>query len=302
MKKTALIKINKKRIVLILSIFFLLFVNFFVFKISFSSLAIVLILFVLVFEKEDIFFKELLLPVLLIFLYEISRAKAYDISKFLHRPLLDDVLIKWDKMLLSFDSETTVAFLQKNFSGISAGSFTPNWYDYLLFFAYLSFFVFWIFIGILAWKKSVSVFRKYIYGLIWISLFSVVVNIFFPSAPPWYANDVNLLPSVERIFFAARYFGIDYRFWVDGYGHNDFAAFPSMHAAWSFYGALWGEHIIGPKGLLLFIIPILVIFATWYGGEHYVVDSVFGCALASLGFLIGTKEDWWVSVKTKLHF
>jgi hypothetical protein len=299
-KKNICLKTNKKRILLVVFITLLVYLYFFVFKLAFFPLAIVLMLAVLFFRKEDLFFKELLLPVILISVFEASRAKAYDISQLLNRPLLDDDLIRWEKMLFVFDSETLVEFLQKNLSGIDAGSFIPNWYDYLLFFAYVSVFGFWVFVAALAWKKDIPTFRKYIYGFISLSFFSVIVNIFFPSVPPWYANNIHLLPDVERIFLSTRYFGIDYRFIVDGHGHNDFAAFPSLHAAWSFYGALWGEYILGPKALLLFVFPIFIIFTTWYGGEHYVIDSIFGCALASLAFLIATKDDWWRDVRERV--
>jgi hypothetical protein len=294
--------VKGKRIVLILSLFVLLYVNFFVYKLSFTALAVVLIVGALIFKKEDLFLKELSIPMLLLFLYEILRAEAYNISKLLNRPLLNDSIIQWEKSVFSIDSQALVEFLQKNFSAVGSGAFTLNWYDYLLFLAYVSFFWFWIFIAFLAWKKGIRTFRKYIYGFLGISLFSTVIYIFFPSAPPWYAGDMHLLPDVERIFFESKYFGIDYQYWVNGYGHNDFAAFPSLHAAWSFYGALWGEYIIGAKGLLLFLVPILVIFSTWYGGEHYVIDSVFGCALASFVFLLGTREDWLPHVKSKLKY
>ena len=155
--------VKGKRIILVLSLLFVLYVNFFVYKLSFTALAVVLIIGALIFKKEDLFLKELTLPVILLFVYEILRAEAYDISRLLNRPLLNDSLIQWEKSFFSINSQVLVEFLQKNFSAFGSGAFTLNWYYYILFFAYVSFFWFLIFIAFLAWKKVVRTFRKYIY-------------------------------------------------------------------------------------------------------------------------------------------
>jgi len=101
-----------KRIILVFFLFFLLYINFFVYKLSFTALAVALIIGALIFKKEDLFLKELTIPVLLLFVYEILRAEAYNISKLLNRPLLNDSLIQWEKSFFSINSQALVEFLQ----------------------------------------------------------------------------------------------------------------------------------------------------------------------------------------------
>lgn len=278
------LKENRDTILLVFLFSLVVFINFFVYKFGFSFATLVLIFLALVFHKEKIFIKELIGPILLFYMYEFLRAEAYNISKILNRPMLGDTLVMLDKDFFTIDGEMVTVFLQR--VGLNLDSFFLNITNYTFFLSYLSLFIFFLLIAFLAWRKSIRIFRKYIYGMIFFSFFSVLFYILFPSIPPWYASEIGLYPDIERIFFAKDYFNFDYVSLVGSYGHNNFAAFPSLHAAWSLYGALWGEYIIGPKGLWLFLVPLIIILGTWYGGEHYVIDSLFGCFLASITFLI----------------
>ena len=136
------------------------------------------------FRKEKEFFREWSVPILLFYLYEYVRGKAYVIAQFLNRPLLDKILIKWESKLFSINGTIPTVFLQYKLSDAAGGIFTPNWYDYVLFFFYTSFSWFWLIIGFLIWKNRKEIFNRYIYGLIGFSMVSAIIYIFFPSAPP----------------------------------------------------------------------------------------------------------------------
>ena len=77
---------------------------------------------------------------------------------------------------------------------------------------------------------------------------------------------------------------------VTKYGSNDFAAFPSHHAAWAFYASLFFVHVFGKKYWYMLVIPIIIAFASWYGAEHYVIDSIAGFIIAFIAYKLAVSE------------
>lgn len=74
---------------------------------------------------------------------------------------------------------------------------------------------------------------------------------------------------------------------------NQFAAMPSLHAAWATWCAVavvpyltsrWGRR-------LLTIYPVLTLFAIVVTGNHYWIDAVFGLLILGVGFIIGSSLD-----------
>lgn len=278
----------KMQLLLLLIAVLVILSYFFVYRFAFDGIVLLLIALAFILKKEKEFFRDWSIPVLLFYLYEFVRGKAYLFAEMLNRPLLNDVLVNWESRI--FGKIPTV-FLQYNLSNAEEGVFLPNWYDYLLFFFYVSFFVYWLGIGFLIWRKNSDLFKRYIYGLLGFSMVSAVIYIFFPSAPPWYASQVGILPPLERLMLSYDYFSAKYVTMVSTYGNNDFAAFPSLHAAWPFYVSLFAVGVWGKKALPLLMIPLIIAFATWYGAEHYVIDSIFGFALAGSTYLIVRKRE-----------
>lgn len=215
--------------------------------------------------------------------------RAYDIARWLNRPLLNEILVATERKLFSIGGDVPTVFLQYSLSNAPSGNFLPNWYDYILFFFYTSFFWFWLVVGFVIWRKSRDLFLRYIYGLVGFSLMDTLLYIFFPSAPPWYAAQVGILLPLQRVMLIHDYFASKYINLVSTYGNNDFAAFPSHHAAWSFYASLFLVGVFGKKALPFFIVPLVIVFVTWYGAEHYVIDSLAGFAVAGITYLIVTR-------------
>lgn len=216
-------------------------------------------------SKKSSFFckywKDIVIPSVLLCFVVVLRVFAYSISQMLNRPVLKEEILLWESSLFTVNGDTLGSFLQRNYSF----SLISTWvYVFVILFAF--------FVAILAWRKSILTFRLYVYGLLAITFVVVLFNILFPSVAPWFLNDI------ERLFSS----------WSFSY----FVAFPSLFVMLSFYTASWGEHILGPWGLFLFLIPIFVIFSVLYGGENYLVDCIAGCALASLAFLITAGPNW----------
>ncbi|MCA9380975.1 phosphatase PAP2 family protein [Candidatus Dojkabacteria bacterium] len=221
------------------------------------------------------------IPALLVFyFYEFSRAHAFDIATALHRPLIIDGLFKLEQSIFGFLPNIK---LQEVIHPVITN---PTLFDYVMFVFYGGFFWMWAVMGYYFWLKGRGLYKKYMYGLIGFSLVAVLVFILFPTAPPWYASDLGLIPHVDRIIWEFQYFGTVAFDNVQNIGRNDFAALPSLHTGWTFYMALFFTKVNKWKGAWMFIVPAGVAFATWYGAEHYVVDSIVGALFAITAFAI----------------
>lgn len=283
---TEFFKTHYRKILLVLLIALVVASNFFFYRFASDAIVVFLIIVAIIFKKEKEFFREWSIPILLFYLYEYIRGRGYVIAEFLGRPLLNDWLVSLERSIFDIGGNLPTVFLQYNLSNAESGIFTPNWYDYVLFFFYFSFFWFWLGIGYIIWAKRKEFFNRYIYGLIGFSLVSALIYILFPSAPPWYAAKVGILPPLERLMLSYDYFSTKSLSLVNTYENNDFAAFPSLHAGWPMYASLFAIGVFGKKALPLLIVPLVIAFATWYGAEHYIIDSIFGFILAGITYLI----------------
>ena len=232
--------IKKNRVVITLVVFSILLVlsNIFFVRFAFDAIVIALVVIAIILKKQKEFFKDWTIPILLFYLYEFLRGKGYVIAQYLNRPLVNEWLIELESKLFSFNGDISVVFLQYTLSNPSAKTFIPLWYDYILFLFYTSFFWFWLVIGFIIWNKSRKMFKQYMYGLVGFSLFDTLIYIFYPSVPPWYASQMEVLPFLRRVMWSYDFLPSKYTSLVSTYGNNEFAAFPSHHAAWPFFGAL----------------------------------------------------------------
>jgi membrane-associated phospholipid phosphatase len=71
---------------------------------------------------------------------------------------------------------------------------------------------------------------------------------------------------------------------------------PSLHAAWPFFASLYVVKVFGKKWLPIFIVPIMIAIATWYGAEHYVIDSLLGFFLAFVFYKVSWR--WFFRKET----
>ena len=56
--------------------------------------------------------------------------------------------------------------------------------------------------------------------------------------------------------------------------------------------------IFGKKAIPLFIVPFTIAFATWYGAEHYVIDSLAAVVVSLITFYIATN---WGKILQYFH-
>jgi hypothetical protein len=272
-----------RKVFLILVIVLLVFVNIFKRAFGMDFIILTLAIFALVYGESWKFVKDWLPPMCLFYLYEGVRAYAVNVHEALNLSPIVEPLIWLERKLFFFLDEVPSVKLQY---ALRHDLYVASWYDYILFFFYSTFFWYWLAAGFIIWVKRRELFKPYAYGLAFFSLFDVLIYMFFPSAPPWWASDNGYIPEIHRILWHNDYLPSKSMSVVSTYGRNDFAAFPSHHVAWPFYATLFLVYIFGKKALPLFIVPIMIAFATWYGAEHYVIDSLAGCFVASVTFLI----------------
>ncbi|MCA9386978.1 phosphatase PAP2 family protein [Candidatus Dojkabacteria bacterium] len=281
LKKIEELPIQHFRLLCISIIIFISFIDFGL-GITFGMNTIIIIVCVmaLVLHRGRQLFSDWLPALLIFYVYEVSRAHAYEISTALNRPLIIEELFKLEENIFGFLPNVR---LQEIINPVITN---PTLFDYIMFVFYGGFFWMWAVMGYYFWLKGRGLYKKYMYGLIGFSLFAVLIFILFPTAPPWYASDLGLIPNIDRIIWEFQYFGSVAFDNVQDIGRNDFAALPSLHTGWTFYMALFFTKINKWKGVWMFIVPAGVAFATWYGAEHYVIDSIVGAIFAIAAFII----------------
>jgi hypothetical protein len=124
-------------------------------------------------------------------------------------------------------------------------------------------------------------FTAFFFSLLVVTVLGEITFVLAPTAPPWMAGDLGLLPPVHHIIKdgLADIGLVGLAEYKDEPGtYNLVAAVPSLHAAWPMIGLL----VIRAFGLprWLFVLQALqlvgVVFAIVYTGEHYVIDALIG--------------------------
>jgi hypothetical protein len=128
-------------------------------------------------------------------------------------------------------------------------------------------------------------FTAFFFSLLVVTVLGEITFLLAPTAPPWMAGDLGLLPPVHHIIKEGLAdVGLpglaEYK---DEPGtYNLVAAVPSLHAAWPMIGLLVIRSFKLPRWLftLQALQLIGVVFAIVYTGEHYVVDAAVGALYA----------------------
>lgn len=229
--------------------------------------------------------------IVLFYVYEIGRANAYEIGQRIGiaSNLQIQSIIDLEKKIFFFWDRVPTVELQSFFKPDLS---SPQIYDYFFFFFYgVVFFAFWGLTGLAIWRFKQQYFKRFMIGLLAFSFASILVFILLPTAPPWYASELGYIEPVQRILWEFQYIPGHQLGSVNDIGSNLFAAIPSLHTGWPVYVALWIMKVWGKKTFAIILVPIIIAFATWYGAEHYVIDSIVGAFMGLIFFLISAKWD-----------
>jgi len=110
--------------------------------------------------------------------------------------------------------------------------------------------------------------------------------LFWPSAPPWYQfpNEVVKIngKTVEALW-DSKYFVSDI---YHSFNPNQFAAFPSLHAAFPALAAVYAWRRYRVLSIALIAWTFAVGASIVYLGEHYVVDALDGFVYVAVAAVI----------------
>ena len=110
--------ISIRTIVIILIVLIIILVNIFVYRFAMDVIVLFLLLLAVIFKEQKNFIKEWSIPIILFYLYEFLRGKAYVIAEWLHRPIYNEILVATEKKLFSIGGEVPTVFLQYSMSNI----------------------------------------------------------------------------------------------------------------------------------------------------------------------------------------
>ena len=165
--------------------------------------------------------------------------------------------------------------------------------DLVAMFFYFMHFPMPILVGFVFWLRSREHYRRFIAALLLMAFLAFVTYLFWPSAPPWYQFQAGQVPSsdvVHKILNETvdKLWGASYVV-SPIYSHlnpNQFAAFPSLHAAFPALAAVYAWNRFRALSIFLIGWTIAVMFSIVYLGEHYVVDALDGLIYVAVATIL----------------
>jgi membrane-associated phospholipid phosphatase len=165
--------------------------------------------------------------------------------------------------------------------------------DLIAMFFYFMHFPLPILVGFVFWLRSRDHYHHFIAALLLMAFLSFITYLFWPSAPPWWQFKVGVVPDgqvVHKILNETvdKLWGKNYIV-TPLYTHlnpNQFAAFPSLHAAFPMLGAVYAWRRYRCLSVLLIVWSLAVIASIVYLGEHYVIDALDGLLYVAVATIL----------------
>ncbi len=178
--------------------------------------------------------------------------------------------------------------------------------DLVAMFFYFMHFPMPILVGFVFWLRSREHYRRFIAALLLMAFLAFVTYLFWPSAPPWYQFQSGQVPSSEVVHkilneTVDKLWGASYVV-SPIYSHlnpNQFAAFPSLHAAFPALAAVYAWNRFRALSIFLIGWTVAVMFSIVYLGEHYVVDALDGLIYVAAATILVEGFLWWRRMASK---
>jgi len=167
-----------------------------------------------------------------------------------------------------------------------------SWQDVVAMFFYFMHFPLPILVGFVFWINSREHYWRFIAALLLMCFVAFATYLFWPSAPPWYQlhdvvkiNDRTVKALWDNQYFVSQIY--------HSFNPNQFAAFPSLHAAFPALAAVyaWSRFRALAIGLILWTAAVLLSIV--YLGEHYVIDALDGFVYVAGAALIVESFNRW---------
>jgi membrane-associated phospholipid phosphatase len=154
------------------------------------------------------------------------------------------------------------------------GAVSPQ--DLIAMFFYFMHFPLPILVGFIFWLNSREHYRRFIAALLLMCFVAFATYLLWPSAPPWWQEPKSVVKIINRsvdALWGDRYFVSTI---YHSFNPNQFAAFPSLHAAFPALAAVYAWNRYRLLGIGLMVWTAAVLLSIVYLGEHYVVDALAG--------------------------
>ena len=174
------------------------------------------------------------------------------------------------------------------------------WYDIAATMFYFLHFAFPLILGYLFWIIDRRTFLRFSRALIGMAFAAFVFYLLLPVAPPW-----KVVPGVAKIidhtlpsFTDLPGIGVPATLyhWLTP---NQYAAMPSLHAAFPLLGALFALRLWGRRAWPTLLYTALVWISIVYLGEHYVVDIIGGIIFAFAAFFGEDLVRQWATQRRR---
>jgi membrane-associated phospholipid phosphatase len=238
-------------------------------------------------------------------LRRLARGVVYDWAPFIAILFFYDVLRgRADKMLFSAHTwpqlhadqwlaagQVPTVWLQTH---LWHGAAQIRWYDYALWFVYLTHFFATVVVAALLWALRPERFRRYAASVITLAILGFTTYALFPAVPPWMASEQGNLPPLQRIV-AIVWEHIPIASMRPVFGQashyaNNVAAMPSLHAAYAMLIAIFFWKVSRWYWrIALALYPLAMGLALVYTAEHYVSDILAGWIYAAVAYLVVVK-------------
>ena len=170
------------------------------------------------------------------------------------------------------------------------GASDLRWWDYAVWFVYLTHFFATLIVAAILWRWAHDRFVRFATMVCVLALAGFATYVLFPAVPPWLAarhgavGEANRTIAIVWHHVPIAHFG---SLFEKGQTYaNNVAAMPSLHAGYSLLIVLYLWRLV-PRWWrpLLALYPPAMAFSLVYSGEHYVVDCVAGWAYAVATFV-----------------
>jgi PAP2 superfamily len=143
---------------------------------------------------------------------------------------------------------------------------------------YFCHFLFPVAVGMVLWLTDRAQFLRFIGALLAMSFAAFIVFLLLPTAPPWYAHNLGLLPGVHDLVSGTLPSAVSpYYQWLNP---DAVAAWPSLHSAYPALGALALWRVSRRSALVTVPWCCAMWFSVVFLGEHYAIDVLGGIAFA----------------------
>jgi membrane-associated phospholipid phosphatase len=167
-----------------------------------------------------------------------------------------------------------------------------RWYDYLTTFIHWSYFFVPHVAAVILWRKNRDLFQRYLVSMVLLLGIGLLIYFLSPAAPPWLTADRAPEEDIYRVMAVV---GRDinsslYNRTNSVVGDsNPIAAMPSMHQAVTFLVTLFALKAGRVWGTLGLLYGVAMAYSLVYTGEHYVIDTLVGSALAVYCYYVSGK-------------